>query len=151
MRLFFDNKKFTLIELLMIIVILTVIMGSSVSYLSQMQSLRAASNIKGAAALIRTHLRFAQTQSMNDDEAKWGIIFSTDSYQLQRQVASETATHPDLPGLNNSIQSLEGFYVSISADEFMFDNFGLLDGAETIMFTDSGEQVTIDEVSGYIR
>lgn len=151
MRHFSNYKQFTLIELIMIIVILAIVMGSSASYLSQTQSLREAANIKGAAALIRTHLRFAQTQSMNDDEAKWGIIFTTDSYQLQRQVGANPASNPEFPGLNSSIQSLEGFYVSISANELMFDNYGLLNAAETITFTGSGEQVTIDEVSGYIR
>jgi prepilin-type N-terminal cleavage/methylation domain-containing protein len=71
------NNGFTLLEAIAVMIVIGIV--SAVVMISMMQT---SSSLSGYTALLKTHLRYAQTLSMNSDTGNiWGIRFNLGSDQ----------------------------------------------------------------------
>jgi prepilin-type N-terminal cleavage/methylation domain-containing protein len=76
-RILKENSGFTLLEGIAVMIVIGII--SAVAAISMMQT---SSSLAGYTALLKTHLRYAQTLAMNSDTGNiWGIRFNLGANQ----------------------------------------------------------------------
>lgn len=110
-RYFWNNKGFSLIEVVSLLVIIGILTAVAASNgISTQQDLISQMDI------MKSHLRFAQLKALQDDTATWGIAFSGNAYTLYRTppiiptsnltgIGTDTYTFP--PGITVNTVSVD--------------------------------------------
>jgi prepilin-type N-terminal cleavage/methylation domain-containing protein len=151
-----NNRGFTLIEIIAVLVILAIIAAVVVSRGFSTDTY----TLKGTTDVIKTHIRYAQTRAMSTN-AVWGINFeTTKTYSLFRD--GSTANRVILPGQDSNIVTLPTNGPSVTSGVIVsFDLFGkpytnagataLQDAPRTITVSYGGtENITIYKNTGFI-
>lgn len=153
-----DNKGFTMIEVIAVLIILGIITAIAVS-----RGLSTQQDLIPQADIVKSHLRFAQLKALQDDEATWGINFSSSTtYSLFTN--GNTADTMTLPGEDakevDLAQKSPG--MTITTGIVSFDSWGrpctnaagtiLQSENRTIAVSLSGqtETITITQNTGFI-
>jgi len=133
---------FTMIEVLAVLLVLAVIMTVILTRTPSIE--RAAS---APAAIIRAHLRFAQTLAMGNNTESWGISFTPHSYTLYMN--GSPAGIP-LPNDSSSTHNLpSGVTISGGVDSVYFDEWGS-PGPDDVFITVNTESIQITKLTGFI-
>jgi prepilin-type N-terminal cleavage/methylation domain-containing protein len=146
-----DNKGFTLIEVIAVLIILGIVAAVVVS-----RGLTTNNDLIPQADIVKSHLRFAQLKALADDSTSsstWGIAFSGTFYTLQNNLA--TATTATLPGASDGTTHTFPSGVTVAGDTpITFDSWGspLGGGPKTVTLSQGGASITINiaDITGYI-
>ncbi len=146
----FREKKFTLIELIAITLILAIVavFASAKDSISEEEA-----RVRFAVKLIRADIRFVQSLSLSNDNTNdlYQLNFASGEYTLNRATTSNTN---NFPGTDSTTRTIDGITItSNSTTSIKFSTFGVPDTDLTITVTStSGEtaSLTIDDVTGSI-
>ena len=139
---------FTLLEVVAVLILLGIVAAVVAA-----SSGTADTKVAAAAALMKSHLRFAQVRAMNDT-ATWGIALGGTSYTLQENGATAAT---NLPGTDSPTMVLaNGLSLSVnpsSTTAVTFDAWGS-PGDTTISITVSdgtnSRTITVTRKTGFI-
>jgi prepilin-type N-terminal cleavage/methylation domain-containing protein len=156
-----NNRGFTLIEIIAVLVIIAII---SAVVISRGTGTDAAS-LQAEVDTLKGHLRYAQYLAMNDiyttdttspgyaTRTKWGISVGNSSYTLVKYVADAPATHTfNLPNESSATHSFNGITdASSTVNPILFDDWGS-PGTANISITIGGQTITdaIKAQTGFI-
>ena len=133
---------FTMIEVLAVLLVLAVVMTVILT--------RTPSVERGAysqAAIVRSHLRFAQSLAMENNTESWGISFTPNSYTLFMNGSPAAIAFPND---NSSTHNLpNGVTITGGIGTVLFDEWGS-PGPDTVTITINGEAITISRMTGFI-
>jgi len=128
------EQGFTLIE---VITILTLISFIAVVIVSRRTG--ASTDLIAAAEVLKGHLRYAQSRSMNLDES-WEINFAGNSYTLQQSGVPSGI----LPGESGNTVTLSGIAIAPTVNPVTFSsNWGIPGASSAITLSDGSSVVTI--------
>jgi MSHA pilin protein MshC len=131
------DKGFTLVEILAVLLLMGVVSAVLLS-----GGLGSNADESSAADVLKSHLRYAQSRSMNGD-VSWGIQFNGGSYQLIKDVTGTPQTIT-LPGEGRQSVSLPASVTGSVA----FDSWGRPSGLASISL--GGRTITITPDTGFI-
>ena len=139
--------KFTLIELISVIVILAIL-----AVFVSANPVNDNADLRFAVKLIRADIRFIQSLSLSNDNNSdlYQINFVNGEYRLAR--ASSVNTVP-FPGTESTTRTISGIAISANTGSIVFSTFGAPDTDLLITVTDrdgNSETLTIDNVTGSI-
>ena len=158
-----DNKGFTLIEIIAVLIILGIISAVVISRSTDMDA-----SLYSETEAIKTHLRYAQTQAMNKTTLStvlvWGINCDGSSYWLFEGTATTNIrVLPDIADGSDNKVVLATKKVSMPSFTVFFDGRGVpysaypgtpLTAAQTITVTSPGsgatQTITITPLTGFI-
>jgi MSHA pilin protein MshC len=149
-----DNRGFTLIEVIAVLIILGIIAAVVVS-----RGMSSQNDLITQADIVKTHLRFAQLKALADDSTStstWGIAFSGTSYTLYN---NGVAASINLPGDNGNSHTFPSG-VTVADTTVTFNSWGSpadssgtpLTGNTTVTLSQGGVTTTINIANntGYI-
>ncbi|MCX5831476.1 MAG: prepilin-type N-terminal cleavage/methylation domain-containing protein [Deltaproteobacteria bacterium] len=115
-----DNKGFTLIEIIAVLIILGIMAAVAVSRMGSNSS-----DLIPQTDILKTHLRFAQLKALSDDTStSWGIVFTTNSsYTLTNIVPTGTAATINLPSEDSPTHTFASG-VTCTTTTVAFDSWG---------------------------
>lgn len=132
---------FTMMEVIAVLVLLGIM---SAILFSHANNSGVEAELSGAADVVKSHLRFAQTKAMNSD-LSWGINFSGATYTLQDANAVTAPLPTDLP---------QGVTFSSTVNPLMFDTRWGSPGSSGITVTVSkggiDTTITVTANTGFI-
>ena len=131
------DHGFTLIEVIAVLFLLAVVTSVLLA-----GGLGGGTDENAAADVLKTHLRYAQSRSMNSD-VSWGIRFDGASYTLIRDVGGIYET-VRLPGMSGQNVDFPGEVTGIVS----FDSWGRPSGLSAISL--GGRTITITPDTGFI-
>jgi len=136
-------QGFTLIELISVLIIIGIGSAIAVTRFSS-SDIRA---LHEEVAILKAHLRYAQTRAMSDN-VPWGIDFLTStSYRLQRNTGTvgNAATESILPNERTATRTItSGVTVYITGAGTYFDVFGSPGNLpDSAIFTDANKTITL--------
>lgn len=131
------DKGFTLIEIIAVLLLIGVVSAVLLS-----GGLGSDANENTAADVLKSHLRYAQSRSMNGDMS-WGIQFNGGSYSLIRDVTGLPVT-VTLPGESQTTITLP----STATGTVSFDSWGKPSGPASITLV--SRTITITPDTGFI-
>jgi len=111
-----DNRGFTFIEIIAILVIIGIISAIAVSRVGVTQQ-----DLISQADIVKAHLRFAQLKAMQDDTASWSIVFTGNSYTLYNNANPATI---NLPSESSNGHSLTSGVTITNPSTVNFDGWG---------------------------
>jgi prepilin-type N-terminal cleavage/methylation domain-containing protein len=115
-----DNKGFTLIEVIAVLIILGIIAAVAVS-----RGMSTQNDLIPQADIVKSHLRFAQLKALQDDTAPWGINFGGSSpYTLYRNYAEAAINLPGESNRSHSVPAGSGITITGSPVMINFDRWG---------------------------
>jgi MSHA pilin protein MshC len=122
---------FTVIEVIAVLAILCIVAAIAIAKAPPLNMYHVAPE----AEVIKGHLRYAQTRSM-DTTTVWGINFASGSYTLFNSISG---SNPLLPGVNSATATLPAG-MSISTGIVSFDTWGTpyTDTAATVLQSAGG-------------
>ena len=133
---------FTMIEVLAVLLVLAVIMTVILTRTPSIER-----DAYAQAAVIRSHLRFAQSLAMGNNTESWGLTFTPRSYTLLLN-----GSPADLP-LPNDTSSTHNLPDSVSIMDgigtVLFDEWGS-PGPDSITITVNTESIVIARLTGFI-
>jgi prepilin-type N-terminal cleavage/methylation domain-containing protein len=138
-----NNRGFTLIEIIAVLVILAIISAVVISRGTGTD----AAKLQAEVDTLKGHLRYAQYLAMNDTPpTKYGINVGTGSYALVRNPASTTSNYY-LPGESSATHSFSP--ITATAYTVSFDEWGspTITGSPNI----GGQSITITPNTGFIQ
>jgi prepilin-type N-terminal cleavage/methylation domain-containing protein len=135
-----DNKGFTLIEVIAVLIILGIIAAVAVSRVSSNQS-----DLIPQTDIVKSHLRFAQLKALADDvqvdgvtASTWGIVFSETYYTLYNN--NNPATTSTLPGASDGAIHTFPSGVTVVAAPVTFNSWGNPGATIKITLTQNGNK-----------
>lgn len=154
-----DNKGFTLIEIIAVLIILGIMAAVAVSRMGANQS-----DLIPQVNMVKSHLRFAQLKALADDSTStttWGIDFKSGTpgyYTLQNNGGNAPI---NLLGHNSyryyftkdGSSTSEATGVTVSDATVTFDAWGSPTGSSTVQLSQAGATpitITITPNTGYI-
>jgi prepilin-type N-terminal cleavage/methylation domain-containing protein len=143
-----DNRGFTLIEVIAVLIILGIIAAVAVSRVGSNQN-----DLIPQADIVKTHLRFAQLKALADDSTStstWGIAFSGSSYTLQNNGAPASI---NLPGASDGTIHRFPPGVTAAGTTVTFDSWGNPGAEITITLSQGGvsKAFKVNNITGYIQ
>ena len=133
---------FTLIEVLAVLIVLAVVMTVILSRTPDIDR-----DAYAQAAIIRSHLRFAQSLAMGNNTESWGISFTANSYTLFQ---NGLPAGVNLPNDSTSTHNLpSGVVITGGLGSVVFDEWGS-PGADSVTITVNSETITIARHTGFI-
>lgn len=140
-RLSFAAGGFTLIEIIAVLVLMGIL---SVIAVVHSNDFGVEAEVRGAAEVVKNHLRYAQTKAMNADVA-WGIDFAGATYFLEDANHVNAVLPGDLP---------RGMTFSATVNPVLFENRWGSPGDATITVTIGkggiSQTVTVTKNTGFI-
>ena len=135
-------KGFTLIEVLAVLLVLAVIMTVILTRTPSIER-----DAFAQAAVIRSHLRFAQSLAMGNNTESWGITFTPHSYTL---LLNGSPAGIALPNDSSSTHNLpDGVSITDGIGTVLFDEWGN-PGPDSITITVNTESIVIARLTGFI-
>jgi len=135
-------EGFTLIEVLAVLLVLAVIMTVILTRTPSIERKAFAQ-----AAVIRSHLRFAQSLAMGNNTENWGITFTPHSYTL---LLNGSPAGIALPNDNSSTHNLpSSVTITGGIGTVVFDEWGS-PGPDNIAITVDTESIVITRLTGFI-
>ena len=99
------------------------------------------------AAIIRSHLRFAQSLAMSNNTDSWGISFTSNSYTLFQNGLPAAV---NLPNDSSSTHNLPaGVSITSGVGTVLFDPWGS-PGPDTLNLTVNTEAISVHRHTGFI-
>ncbi|MCG6551385.1 MAG: type II secretion system GspH family protein [Candidatus Magnetominusculus sp. LBB02] len=143
-----NEKGFTLVEIVAVLVLLGILSKVAMSQFSKPDSFQVVSEMQ----TLRTNLRFAQLKAMSGlDTVTWGINLGTGSYQLYNNGAAAATA---LPGDNTSTHTFPTGLTASAAATITFDNWGS-PGTSSITITLTkgaySKSTTITQNTGFMQ
>jgi MSHA pilin protein MshC len=133
---------FTMIEVLAVLLVLAVIMTVILTRTPSIER-----DAYAQAAVIRSHLRFAQSLAMGDNTASWGITFTPNSYTL---LMNDSPAGIPLPNDNSSTHNLPSdVTITAGIGTVLFDEWGS-PGPDNVTVTVNAEPIVIKRLTGFI-
>ena len=136
------SSGFTMIEVIVVLVLLGILTAVVTSRISSTSTYELA----GEVEVVKTHLRYAQTRALADDENTWGIAFSSASYTLQKDGADAPT---NLPGEDSATHNLPEDISCTTEITVTFDKWGS-PGDSNNTITLDGSDITITQNTGFI-
>ncbi len=131
-----------MIEVLAVLIVLAVV---TTVVLSQTPAINR--DAYAQAAIIRSHLRFAQSLAMSNSADTWGISFTANSYTLFQNGLPAPI---NLPNDSSSTHNLpNGVVITGGIGTIEFDEWGS-PGPDTITITLNSETVSVIRHTGFI-
>lgn len=145
-----NNRGFTLIELIAVLVLITVVSAVAMSRVTGMNEARLVSEID----TLKGHLRYAQSLAFNDIQPfQWGINISGTAYTLVRfDSVNSTTTNPlNLPNESSFTHSFTGSITAsvTGTNPVLFNEWGN-PGSTATTISIGGETITITANTGFI-
>jgi len=135
-------KGFTLIEVLAVLLVLAVIVTVVLTRTPSIEK-----DAFAQAAVVRSHLRFAQSLAMGNNTENWGITFTPHSYTL---LLNGSPAGIALPNDSSSTHNLPGSVtITEGIGTVLFDEWGS-PGPENISITVGPESIVITRLTGFI-
>jgi prepilin-type N-terminal cleavage/methylation domain-containing protein len=155
-----NDRGFTLIEIIAVLVILAIISAVVISR----GTMTDAASLQAEVDTLKGHLRYAQYLALNDisqttgyaTPTKWGInISGTTSYNLVKYVSGVSAAHTfSLPGESSATHDFKfssGTTVAVTGNNpILFDEWGS-PGTTSSSITIGGQAITITANTGFIQ
>lgn len=141
-----DNRPgssgFTIIEVLAVLIVLAVVMTVVLSRTPAIDR-----DAYAQAAIIRSHLRFAQSLAMGSNTESFGITFTSNSYTLFQNGLPASV---NLPNDRTSTHNLPtGAAITGGIGTIVFDEWGS-PGPDTITLTVNTDPITVTGHTGFI-
>ncbi|MGD9330339.1 MAG: prepilin-type N-terminal cleavage/methylation domain-containing protein [Desulfobacterales bacterium] len=133
---------FTMIEVLAVLIVLAVVMTVVVSRTPDIDR-----EAYAQAAIIRAHLRFAQSLAMGGNTDRWGISFTTNSYTLFQNGLPASVNLPNESTATHNLPN--GVAITGGIGSVSFDEWGS-PGAATVTIAVNGETITVTRYTGFI-
>jgi type II secretory pathway pseudopilin PulG len=131
-----------MIEVLAVLIVLAVIMTIVLSRTPDINR-----ETFAQAAIIRAHLRFAQSLAMGNNTETWGIAFTSNSYTLSKNGLPASI---NLPNDSTSTHNLpDGVAITSGIGTIIFDEWGS-PGPDTITITVNTESIQVTRHTGFI-
>jgi MSHA pilin protein MshC len=106
-------------------------------------------DLAAESALLRSHLRYAQSRAMADT-VPWGVSLATGSYTLTH----DGNAAGQLPGDDDHTHTLQGVTISAGTGNLTFDSWGAPSaGGHTITLSDgsSTKTITVIQNTGFVQ
>ena len=133
---------FTMIEVLAVLLVLAVIMTVILTRTPSIER-----DAYAQAAVIRSHLRFAQSLAMGNNIENWGITFTPHSYTL---LLNGSPADLPLPNDTSSTHNLpDGLSITDGIGTLLFDEWGS-PGPDNITLVVDTESIVITRLTGFI-
>ena len=133
---------FTLIEVLAVLLIMAVVMTVILTRTPPVDR-----DAFAEAAILRSHLRFAQSLAMSHTTERWSVSFTPRSYTLFENGLPSAVR---LPNEGSSTHNLpDGVAVTAGIGEVRFDEWGS-PGPDTLTISVNTETVTVTGLTGFI-
>lgn len=160
-----NNKGFTLIEAIAVLVIISIIAAVVIARGGS----SAEATLKSSAEALKGHIRFAQMRALNSDApncaASVGMVITSTSYSMFRITDTcANTTNVVLPGAENTsaVTLPSGMSVSATPTTFTFDRWGSPHPSDdgtgtstniplTISYAGSSESITIMKNTGFVQ
>lgn len=120
-----DNKGFTLIEIIAVLIILGIMAAVAVSRMGSNQS-----DLIPQVDIIKSHLRFAQLKALADDinddgtAVSWRIVFTTNYYTLYKNNTAAAINLLGEDGNRHTFQNGVTFTTATPTATIAFDRWG---------------------------
>jgi MSHA pilin protein MshC len=146
-----DNKGFTLIEVIAVLIILGIFAAVAASRVGSNQN-----ELIPQTDILKSHLRYAQLKALSDDTStSWGIVFtSSTSYTITNvPVSGGTAVSINLPSENSSTHTFPSGVTSTTTPTVAFDSWGNPGADITITLSQGGvtKAFKVNNITGYIQ
>jgi len=146
-------QGFTLIEVISTLMLIGILAAIAISRAHSTVDV----DVATATAMLKTHLRYAQTKAMNSDES-WGISFTVAPYGLQNAsgVAEPLPTDPNEAGNFPAEITLTPSVNPVMFDNrwgYPADNTGTVLAADctiTVSKGDASQTVTVTKNTGFV-
>ena len=136
------SPGFTMIEVMAVLIVLAVVMTVVLSRTPSIDREDYAQR-----AIIRAHLRFAQSLAMSNNTERWGISFTSNSYTLFQNGLPASV---NLPNDSTSTHNLPaGIAITSGIGTIIFDEWGS-PGPDTITITVNTESIQVTRHTGFI-
>ena len=99
------------------------------------------------AAIIRSHLRFAQSLAMGNNTESWGIAFTSNSYTLFQNGLPASVNLPNDSTATHNLPA--GVAITDGIGTITFDEWGS-PGPDTITITVNTDAITVTGHTGFI-
>jgi prepilin-type N-terminal cleavage/methylation domain-containing protein len=133
---------FTMIEVLAVLLVLAVIMTVILTRTPSVER-----DAYSQAAIVRSHLRFAQSLAMGNNTESWGISFTPNSYTLFRNGSPAAIAFPNDSASTHNLPN--GVTITGGIGTVLFDEWGS-PGPDSVTITINSEAITISRMTGFI-
>jgi len=135
-----DNRGFTMIEIIAVLVILGIIAAVAMTRIVSIRDYK----VVVERDILKTHLRYVQLRALSDDKP-WGLSFAGSSYTARRD--GNVAPY-NLPNENSPTHNLPDG-ITVTGSTVTFDEWGS-PGSSPIEINIGGEKITITKNTGFI-
>jgi prepilin-type N-terminal cleavage/methylation domain-containing protein len=111
-----DNRGFTLIEVIAVLIILGIISAVAIT-----RAISTQEDLISQVEVVKSHLRYAQLKALQDDTATWGIAFAANSYTLTTTAAGGAGL---LPAENSSTHTFPSGVTVTNPQTVTFNPWG---------------------------
>lgn len=143
MRFTKDNRGFTLIELIAVLIVTAIVSAVVTARIHSVNSYE----IAGELEKVKNHMRYAQIKAMKTD-SEWGICFTTSKkYHLFQ---NDAITQKRFPGEENVEAALISLDISSAPQTVIFDGFGS-PGTDDMTISTNGGTLHVAANTGWIE